>query len=206
MAADWPAAQSLVPWLLLAAVPLLIASCTAFTKIGVVVAAIRVGLGAELLLPFAAMLALTVALTAVAMAPVGYEMFAVWQSLGDTVPVVADVSTLTALFEPLRAFMLRLADPVEVAFFSDLSALPAEHPAALVPGFLVSELTTGLMVAALILVPFVLVDLFVAQLLALCGVNLTNQAIVTLPVKILLFLGAGGWSLVLGNLVAGYVT
>ena len=67
--------------------------------------------------------------------------------------------------------------------------MPAEHPLALVPAFLVTELSEALQISLLILVPFVLVDLVVAQVLLLLGIGSgVSQPLVGLPLKIALFL------------------
>lgn len=202
MPIEWTTA---LPYLLVAAVPLLVAACTSFTKVAVVLAAVRVGLSAENLFPYVALLALTLAITGVTMAPVGHEMLLAWQAVGEGAAAPADPTSLLAVLEPLRSFMVRFADADEVAFFADLAGLSSDHVLALVPAFLVGELTAGLGVAVAILVPFVLVDLLVAQVLTLCGLSLPNLTTVTLPLKVSLFLAAGGFELVIANLVAGYV-
>ncbi|MEE9384226.1 MAG: hypothetical protein V3V08_12545 [Nannocystaceae bacterium] len=205
----WPEGgvpDSLVVWLVLAALPLLVASCTAFTKVSVVVAALRIGLGAELLLPFSALLALSVAVTSVIMAPVAYEMFDTYQrsSIAHAPAAELGYASWRPVFGPLWEFMSMHADDGELAFFADLQQLPISHPLVLVPGFLVSELSRGLYLAVLIIVPFALVELLVAQVLGLLGISPQPLGLIALPLKILLFLAAGGWTLVLGNLVRGY--
>jgi hypothetical protein len=106
---------------------------------------------------------------------------------------------------PLQEFLARHAEPGELDFFADLQGLHAEHPLALIPAFLVTELGEALQISLLILVPFVLVDL--------CrpgagadgpGWGTQTQPLVGLPLKIALFLAVGGWDVIVRGLVEGY--
>lgn len=183
-------------WLTLTFAPIAAVSCTAFAKASVVFSAVRVGLGAESLLPWSAVFALSLVVSAVVMGPVFHETAALY-SAGAPLDVVA-------LFEPLAAFMRHHADPSEIEYFAGLNLVGAAHPLALVPAFLVTELGEALHMAALILVPFVLVDLILAQLAALIGLQGHVHTNVSLPVKVLLFLAVGGWDAVVRGLVEGY--
>lgn len=194
-------------WLLLASLPLLLAACTAFTKISIVLAALRSGLGAERLLPFASMLALGLVITALIMAPVaGATLEAIEAAGGPTALAEASASDLElrALFDPLRAFLLDHADPEEIDRVAALAAPGLDEDLALVPAFLLSELRAGLGLAVAILLPFVVVDLIAAELLVLLGLQQTPTKVVALPAKILLFLAADGWQLIVVGLIEGY--
>ena len=183
-------------WLALSLAPIAAVSCTAFAKASVVFSAIRVGLGAESLLPWSAVFALSLVVAAVIMGPVAQATAALY-SAGPPLEVAA-------LLEPLAGFLGRHADPAEVEYFAGLGAIDPTHPLALVPAFLVTELGEALHMAALILVPFVLVDLILAQLVALIGLSGQVQTATALPVKLLLFLAVGGWDAVVRGLVEGY--
>lgn len=193
-------------WLVVAAVPLVLAACTAFTKASVVLAALRVGLGAETLLPWAAMLALALVVTAVIMAPTGLETWSAVETAGGPQALVeaGALAWLEAL-APLREFLERHASEAEIEFFASLQGRDPSHPLVLVPAFLVTELSEALRMAVLLLVPFVVVDLVVAQALALLGITNQPATPIALPAKVLLFLGAGGWDVVVGGLVEGYL-
>jgi len=194
-------------WLLLAALPVLLATCTAFTKTSVVLGAVRVGLGAEALLPWGAMLALALLVTTIVMVPVFVSTLMVLEEHGGVVRAwrLEDIVDLwRILFAPLAGFLVRHANPDELAFFSELQGFPSDHPLALIPAFLVTELAEAFHMAVLVLVPFVAVDLVVAQAIALWGITSQPQALVTLPLKLLLFLAADGWDVVVVGLVEGY--
>jgi flagellar biosynthesis protein FliP len=191
--------------LILGSLPLLLAACTAFTKISVVLAALRLGLGAERLLPYGSMLALALVVTMLVMAPVAEGCLAALDLVGGIEAVMAAPLEVGArVLGPLWQFLADHADPTQIEVFADLSERPPEQPAVLIPAFLVSELGRGLQLAVMILLPFVVVDLICAQVLVLLGLNQTPTAVVALPAKILLFLAADGWTTVIVGLVEGY--
>jgi len=74
----------------------------------------------------------------------------------------------------------------------------------LVPAFLVTELAEGFAIAVLIIVPFLVIDLVVAQVVTLLGLIQQPIPLLTLPLKLLLFLAVDGWDTVIGGLVEGY--
>lgn len=199
-------APGLLTWVVLTAGPLLAITCTAFTKASVVLSALRVGLGAELLLPWSAVFALSLAITAVVMGPVAAASLEIFTAAGGVDGIgQGPVSQFAGVLAPLQEFLARHADAAELAFFADLQGLPEEHPLALVPAFLVTELGEALQISLLILVPFVLVDLVVAQVLVLLGLaGGQTQSLVGLPLKIALFLAVGGWDVIVRGLVEGY--
>nr|WP_255216040.1 flagellar type III secretion system pore protein FliP [Pseudenhygromyxa sp. WMMC2535] len=184
---------------MLAAIPLLLAACTAFTKVSIVLAALRHGLGAERLLPAASMLALALVVTALAMAPV-LELSAMeLERVGE-----GGQLDWAALLEPLWVFLREHVDARELERFVALTGRAAEDPAALVPAFLVGELAEGLRLAVMVLLPFVVVDLLAAQVISLLGLQTTPASVLALPAKLLLFLAADGWQLVIVGLIEGY--
>lgn len=197
-------AQALT-WLLLAALPLLLAACTAFTKISIVLAALRTGLGAQTLLPFGSMLALALILTALAMAPVGE---AIWMGIEDAGGLAAlegaPASAWLELLDPLQAFLLDHAALVEREQFAALAGTSSEHPIALVPAFMIGELGRGLELAVMVLLPFVVIDLVAGQVLVLLGLGQTPTALLALPAKLVLFLAASGWQTIVLGLIEGY--
>lgn len=193
-------------WVALTAAPLLAITCTAFTKASVVLSALRVGLGAETLLPWSAVFALSLAVTAVVMGPVAAASLEALDAAGGLENLTRGPGTqIVDVLAPLREFLERHADAAELGFFVELQGVPAEHPLALVPAFLLTELGEALQISLLILVPFVLVDLVVAQVLLLLGIGSgVSQPLVSLPLKISLFLAVGGWDVIVRGLVEGY--
>lgn len=204
MALELPA--GLAAWAALTIGPLLAITCTAFTKASVVLSALRVGLGAEVLLPWSAVFALSIAVTAVVMGPVAAASLEALAAAGGIDQLSQGPgSQIAGVLAPLLEFLARHADPAELDFFVELQGVPEGHPLALVPAFLVTELGEALQISLLILVPFVLVDLVVAQVLLLLGIGSgVSQPMVSLPLKIALFLAVGGWDVIVRGLVEGY--
>lgn len=193
------------PWLVLAALPIVLAVATSFTKASVVLGAVRVGLGAEVLLPWAAMWGLALVITAVVMGPVALEMAAAVETAGGPGALTSgSAGAWGAVAAPLLEFLRHHAAADELRFFAELQGLAATDPRVLVPSFLVTELGEALHMAVLILLPLVLVDLVVAQALTLLGLAAAPGPLVTLPLKLLLFLAAGGFDVVVRGLVEGY--
>ena len=197
---------SLALWLAFSIVPLLAITCTAFTKVSVVLSALRVGLGAEVLLPWSAVFAASLAICLVVMSPVVLASLAALDGAGGLMLLSQGPGDqFAAVLGPLHEFLTRHAAPDELEFFAGLQQVSASHPFALVPAFLITELGEALQIAVIILVPFVLVDLIVAQVLLLLGISAsTPQQAVSLPLKLGLFLAVGGWDLIVRGLVEGY--
>lgn len=192
-------------WLLLAAIPLVLATATAFTKASVVLGALRVGLGAEAILPLPATLAVALVVTTVIMAPTASATISAIEAQGGTEALLASpMAGWLSVAAPLQEFLTRHASPDELSFFAELQGRTPADPLVVVPAFLVTELAEALTMAVIIIVPLVLVDLLVAQLLVLMGMVNQPTAIVTVPLKLLLFLAVGGWDVVIGGLVEGY--
>ncbi len=192
-------------WVGLAALPLILALCTAFTKSIVVVGALRTGLGAEAFLPWLIVLAVAAVITGVVMLPVAGALALGLESVGGLDAVAAAPAEHgAALLEPLLDFTQRHADPAELDFFAELQGRPRAQAWVIVPAFLTTELTEALAIAVVILVPFVMADLVVSQALTLGGLGSVPQPLVSVPVKLLLFLAVGGWDIVIGGLVKGY--
>jgi flagellar biosynthesis protein FliP len=192
-------------WLLIAAIPLLLVACTAFTKVAVVLSALRIGLGAEVLLPFAVILVLALLVSGLIMAPVGVETVEAVVGLGGPERLFdANLAAWSQVAEPLLRFLRTHASPDEIDFFSGASQVAPEDPRALVPAFLVTELTEAITMTVLILVPFAVIELVVAQVLVFLDLSNVQARIITLPLKLLVFLAAGGWDLVIGSVVEAY--
>ena len=197
--------SSLVGWLVLAAVPLVLATCTAFTKIGIVLSALRIGLGAEALLPFGIIIALAVLLSAIVMAPVAIALGeGVVASGGLEALLSAPLPTWVEVLRPMSDFLAANSSDAERSFYAGLQNTALTDPRTLVPAFLTTELTEALTMAVLLIVPFLLVDLIVAQILTLVDLAQVSPQTFALPAKILLFVYAGGWDLIVSALVEGY--
>ena len=210
------AALSLLPFILLL--------MTSFVKIAIVLSILKSALGAPQIPPSQVITGLALILTLYVMAPTGERMFrAIEPDLGRGVGAeLVSGQSLEALGiaadkakEPLRDFLLKHASARDRGLFHGLALrlrTPAERSGitdrdflVLVPAFLVSELRRAFEIGFLIFIPFLVVDLVISNLLLALGMHMLSPTTVSLPFKLLLFVLADGWQLLLRGLVESYV-
>jgi len=116
---------------------------------------------------------------------------------------------------PLRRFMIRQTYRADLAFFLEQAKLPGEGTTkavaadrlpmtVVIPAFIISELKTAFLLGFFIYIPFLIVDLVVASLLMSMGMMMLPPTVISLPAKILLFVLADGWHLIVGSLAASF--
>ena len=114
--------------------------------------------------------------------------------------------------EPMRAFMLKQTRQADVQLFARLAKLPAEVKGedvplrVLLPAFVTSELKSAFQIGFLIFIPFLVIDMIVASVLMSLGMMMLSPVLVALPFKLMLFVLADGWNLLLGSLAASFST
>lgn len=116
--------------------------------------------------------------------------------------------------EPLRAFLRRNAGARETALFLDLArrSRPPDQRAdvgrddllVLLPAFLITELAEAFQIGFLVFIPFLVIDMVVANVLLALGMHMLSPTTVSLPFKLLLFVLVDGWYLLARALVLGY--
>jgi len=112
--------------------------------------------------------------------------------------------------EPLREFMLRQTRENDVALFSRIARVDSDSSAqqlpmrVLIPAFVISELKTAFQIGFMVFIPFVLIDLIVASVLMSMGMMMLSPVLVALPFKLILFVLADGWNLLVGSMVASF--
>jgi type III secretion protein R len=199
---------------LVSLLPFLFMGVTAFVKISTVLQITRSAIGAQQVPSNTVVMALATALTLVAMAPVGQRivdkatpLLAANTKNQDTTMLVE--KGVEAVRDPMRDFLEKNASDKERARF--LGVAKANRPAAvgndlsvLVPAFVVTELTEAFAIGFLIYLPFLVIDLVVANVLLALGMQMLNPTQVSLPFKLLLFVAIDGWGLLAQALVAGY--
>jgi flagellar biosynthesis protein FliP len=192
----------------LSLVPLLLVMCTSFVRIVVVLSLVRSAIGASALPPNAVLTGLALVLTFVVMAPTGerirHDAIEPY-SRGALRPSQA----FTRALGPLRSFMLRQTRAADVALFERIARRPIE-PAqrapitVLVPAFVVGELRSAFAIGFALYLPFVAIDLAVAAMLMGLGMMMLSPPVVSLPVKLLLFVMVDGWALLCGGVAASF--
>lgn len=201
---------------LVSLIPFAFMALTAFLKISTVLQIAKSAIGAQSVPSTTVVLALSAALTLLAMAPVGSR---IGERLGPLVENAeldsADFVTraLAATGEPLRTFLTDNASPREVERFHRLAekARKGVGPSVersdfrvLVPAFMVSELGEAFALGFAIFLPFLVIDLIVGNVLLALGMQMMSPTQVSLPFKLLLFVAADGWGLLAETLVTGY--
>lgn len=197
--------------------PFAFMALTAFVKIATVLQIVRGAIGADSVPSSAVVLALSAALTLIAMAPVGSRIAERLEPLlgaasADPAALIPDV--IDAVREPLRGFLSNNSSAKEKQRFSKL-AMKRRAPGAVVsdtdlmvvvPAFLVTELLEAFTLGFAIYLPFLVIDLVVANVLVGLGMQMMNPNQISLPFKLLLFVAADGWGLLAEVLVTGYST
>jgi type III secretion protein R len=216
-----PSLGALLTLAAIALVPLLLMAGTSFVKASVVLSLLRNALGAQSVLSGAVIVALAALLTAYVMAPVAEDALAAAAGPLAALDVDAPVAgverarmleALALAREPLRAFLERNAGGEERKLFAELSQKrAADAPPAtdrdltvVLPAFLITELKEALQIGLLLLLPFLVVDLVIASVLASLGMTSLSPATVALPLKLLLFLSVDGFAALSRALVTGY--
>lgn len=193
--------------------PSLLIMLTSFTRIIVVLHFVRTAVGTQTAPPNQVLVGLALFLTLFIMNPVFTE-------LNETVLKPLDASEITQeealerAEKPIRIFMYREMQRKDLALFCDIAeidmtGMDLREPETLdpipmyviIPSFIVSELRTAFIIGFLIYIPFIVIDMVVASVLMSMGMMMLPPTTISMPFKILLFVLADGWDLVIGNLV-----
>jgi type III secretion protein R len=184
-------------------------------KIATVLQIVRGALGAQSVPSSSVVLALSAALTLIAMAPVGSRIAERLEPLlaaGRSDAAAALPDAIEAVREPLRSFLGANASAKEKARFAALvrqrqgpdAGVTESDLRVVVPAFLVTELLEAFTLGFAIYLPFLVIDLVVANVLIGLGMQMINPTQISLPFKLLLFVAADGWGLLAEALVSGY--
>ncbi|HEY4013309.1 MAG TPA: type III secretion system export apparatus subunit SctR [Polyangiaceae bacterium] len=198
--------------------PFAFMAVTSFVKISTVLQIVRGAIGAQGIPSSTVIMALSAALTLMAMAPVGDKILARAGPLlsAKSVPEASALVEhgLEAIREPMRDFLRANASEDERARFLDVAkrarpdadraSVGADDLTVLVPAFVVTELTEAFAIGFLIYLPFLVIDLVISNLLLALGMQMMSPSQVSLPFKLLLFVTTGGWGLLARSLVSGY--
>lgn len=218
------AGPSLITFVALGALTLLpfaFMTATSFLKISVVFSILRNALGAGQVPSGTLITALSAILTLYVMAPVGGQIMDAsapaiarvdpadpWRTSGDVIEAVRQG------IAPLTQFLERNAGAREVRLFLDLArrarpidqqAQVSEHDLLIVlPAFVITELSEAFQIGFLVFVPFLVIDMVVANVLAALGMHMLSPTHMSMPFKLLLFVLVDGWYLLARALVLGY--
>jgi flagellar biosynthetic protein FliP len=193
---------------IVAILPLLAISMTSFTRIIVVLGLLRASFGTGALPPTPVLVALALMLSAAIMAPtfsvINQEAIAPYQAR--RIPISQAIKRAE---RPLATFMTRQTRPTEIRTFARIARVrlvaPGEVPfVVLVPAFVTSELRVAFAMGFALALPFAVIDLIVAVILMSLGMFMVSPSAISLPIKLLLFVAADGWTLVTSALAASF--
>jgi type III secretion protein R len=199
---------------LLVAVPFVVVVATSYIKFAVVLAILRRALGGSALPPATVTGALALLFALFVTAPVGERVWAAASpglSRGDAASLGEAAQRATG---PVRDFLASHTPARERQSFFELqqrlrpadarSAVTDHDLVVLAPAFAAAELRAAFQVGFLLFLPFLVIELVVATVLLALGMNTLSPEAVSLPFKLLLFVVADGWHLILRGLVLGY--
>lgn len=198
--------QILALMTVLSLVPAILLMLTSFTRIIIVLGFVQRAIGLQQSPPQQVIAGLSLFLTLFTMYPtwnrVYQEGLAPYMA-GSLTASQAWTNTIT----PMREFMFRYTRQEELSLMVSMSELeqprtPADVPTrVLVPAFMLSELKTAFQMGVVIYIPFIVVDMVVSSILLAMGMMMLPPAMISLPFKILLFVMADGWNLVVLSLL-----
>jgi len=201
--------QILAIMTMLTLLPALLLTMTSFTRIMIVLGLLRQAIGTQQAPSNQVLLGLSLFLTAFIMMPVLDKVndTAIKPYLEEKIDITTAIANAS---EPFKQFMLRQTRETDIDMFVRISGResidkPEEVPfSILVPAYVTSELKTGFQIGFLIFLPFLVIDMVVASVLMSMGMMMLSPMIVSLPFKLMLFVLADGWSLVLEMLAASF--
>lgn len=201
--------ETLVMMTTLSFLPAMLLMMTGFTRIIIVLSLLRTAMGTNTTPPNSVLIGLALFLTFYAMSPVFDQIYEV---------AYAPLSDGTINFQqalelgggPLHTFMLEQTREADLALFANMAELPAlgspqDVPLrVLIPAFITSELKTAFQIGFTIFIPFLIMDLVVASVLMSLGMMMVPPVMISLPFKLMLFVLADGWHLLLGSLARSF--
>jgi flagellar biosynthetic protein FliP len=189
--------------------PAILIMVTSFSRIVIVLSLLRRALGTNSLPSNQVVIGLALFLTIFIMAPV-------WQKINADAlqpyldKKISNQQAFDGAVAPLREFMFKQTREKDLALFVDIAKLKRPEnandipTAVLIPSFIISEVKTAFEIGLLLYVPFLIIDMVVAAVLLSMGMMMLPPIMVSLPFKLLLFVVADGWYLLVGSLVKSF--
>jgi len=189
--------------------PAMILTMTCFTRIAVVLSMTRTALGTQQMPPNIVITGLALFLTISIMNPVFQEMYS--SGVAPYMDGQMDhTEALRKVGEPLKRFLVNHAREKDLALFLEITR--SEYPEepedvpfqVAVPAFILSELNTAFQIGFLVALPFLVLDMVVSSVLTSMSMITLPPVVISLPLKLMLFVVVDGWYLIVGSLVQTY--
>lgn len=196
---------------ILSLLPSIVIMMTSFTRIIIILSFLKTALGIQQNLPGQIVLGLALFLTFFIMAPTGEKVYE------DALkPYMAEEITqqeaFTKAMGPMRDFMLKQTREKDIVLFAEMAKIDMNSMEnvndipnrVLLPSFMISELKSGFQMGFMLFIPFLIVDMVVSSTLMSMGMMMLPPTTISLPFKLLLFILADGWNLVIKSIVMGF--
>ncbi len=203
-----PVLQLLMIMAMFSLLPFMFVCMTSFLRYAIVFGFLKQALGAQQIPPAIILVGLSVILTFYTMGPVFQQMYEVgskpYNENGSIVMAVAEGS------KPLKEFMLKQTRDSDLAFFVRLTRKEAPESVEDItiweaaPAYILSELKTAFEISFIVYIPFIVLDLVVANVLLALGMFMLSPTIISLPFKLLIFIAVDGWGLIVNGLVGSF--
>lgn len=203
--------QTLLFFTALSFLPAVLLMMTGFTRIVIVLSLLRQALGTQSAPPNQVVVGLSLFLTFFVMGPTLDKVYND-AYLPYTTSAITFEQALAKGEDPLRQFMGKQTRQSDLALFTKLAKLEPGTNAqnapmrVLVPAFVISELKSAFQIGFMIFIPFLVIDIVVASVLMSLGMMMLSPVLVALPFKLMLFVLADGWNLLIGSLASSFVT
>jgi type III secretion protein R len=196
-------------------IPLFVVTMTGFLKISVVMFLIRNALGIQQAPPNLVLYGIAIILTLYVTSPL---LGSIYAKVNAHPPDFNSVESVTAMAndvaQPVRAQLMRFAQPQERQFFLSATQriwpeearadLKDDDMVILLPAFVSSELTRAFEIGFLLYLPFLVIDLVVSNILMAMGMIMVSPTLISVPLKIFLFVAVSGWSRLMHGLILSY--
>lgn len=203
-----PVIQLLIVMSLFSFLPLVFTCMTSFMRYAIVFGFLKQAMGTQSIPPTMVLLGLSVIMTFYTMGPVFQSMwdagYPKYEKNGSVVEAVVEGA------KPLREFMMKNTREDDLAFFVEKSTGKAPQTPdditiwQIAPAFIMSELKTAFEIGFIIYVPFIVLDMVVANVLLALGMFMLSPTIISLPFKLLIFIAVDGWSLVIRGMAGSF--
>jgi len=201
--------ETLLVFSALSFLPAMLLLMTSFTRIVIVLSLVRQALGLQSSPPNQVIIGIALFLTFFVMSPTFDRLYVeAYQPYSEQRATLEEA--VASGSAPLREFMLRQTRDSDLGLFARIaryeptSGEEAVPMRILIPAFVISELKTAFQIGFMVFVPFLLIDLIVASVLMSMGMMMLSPVLVALPFKLILFVLADGWNLLIGSLVQSF--
>jgi flagellar biosynthetic protein FliP len=204
------ALQMLMVLTVISLAPSILIMVTSFTRIIIVLHFVRSALGTQTTPPNQVLVGLALFITLFIMSPVFSEI-----NTNAIKPLSSGEITQEEAWDagvaPIRTFMLeQITEPKDLKLFLDIAGItevekPEDIPMTVaIPAFIISELRKAFIIGFLIYIPFIIIDMVVASTLMSMGMMMLPPTMISMPFKLLLFIMADGWDLIIGSVVKSF--